>query len=76
MLALRSAGLLYLVDPKIPAPFPINDPATEINRARFCEIVGNRLLPSDLNRIAHITEPVELLRKIDELKKTAIFCTN
>ena len=65
-LALRTAGLLYLIDPSIPAPFSHDHPTTSIHKAKFCEIVGNRLLPPDQNRVAHFTEPVDVIRRLDE----------
>jgi len=67
MIALQSTGLLYF-DSTLEAPVWVHDLVHLRNKALFCEIVANRLLSVDQNRIAHITEPNELLQRLDELK--------
>lgn len=68
-LALQSAGLLYLVDPTLPKPVPFDQGIYLAHKARFLEAVGKRLQISDLNRVSHINDPMQLMSKLDELKK-------
>lgn len=70
MTALRSANLMYLIDETVAPPYPVaSDPdMLRSHKARFCEIVAERLLPADLNKISHITEPIELILKLDQNK--------
>ena len=52
----------------------VDDPIIPlIRKARFCELVGNRLLPAVQSRVAHLTEPVELIDRLDELKKPPFY---
>ena len=68
-LALESAGLLYLVDPTKPRPFPFTMEIWQSHRSRFCEIVGQRLQAAELNKIASIQDPVALLDRLDRLRR-------
>ena len=72
-LALDSAGLLYLVDPTIPRPSFLTPEIERNHKSRFCGIIGERLQPADLNKIGHITEPVELLQTLDRLKRPPFY---
>ena len=53
--------------------FPLNDPSINLHKARFCELVGNRLMPEDQNEVAYITEPIALLHRPDELKRPPFY---
>lgn len=67
-LALDSTGLSYLVDPTITKPSFLTSEMERNHKSRFCEIIGQRLPSVDLNKIAHIHEPVQLLKELDRPK--------